>query len=114
MPLAVDVKATGPIVYESRLAKVHFEDDEKVHLDEQFDELTEGEELSNRQQMLAKWTRLEAIVGNPNRIAKIEEDLVYHFEQRNAVLDGKAMIVCMSRRICVELYDAIIKLRPFW
>ncbi|MFN7912449.1 MAG: type I restriction endonuclease subunit R [Bacteroidota bacterium] len=111
---AVNDKATVPIFYESRLAKVHFAEDEKVHLDEQFEELTEGEELSNRQQMRAKWTRLEAIVGNPNRIAKIAEDLVYHFEQRNAVLDGKAMIVCMSRRICVDLYDAIIKIRPLW
>lgn len=111
---AVNDKATVPIFYESRLAKVHFEEDEKVTIDEQFEELTEGEELSNRQQMRAKWTRLEAIVGNPNRIIKIAEDLVYHFEQRNAVLDGKAMIVCMSRRICVELYDAIIKIRPLW
>jgi len=111
---AVSDKATVPIFYESRLAKVHFEEDEKVTIDEQFEELTEGEELSNRQQMRAKWTRLEAIVGNPNRIRKIAEDLVYHFEQRNAVLDGKAMIVCMSRRICVELYDAIIKIRPLW
>ncbi len=111
---AVNDKATVPIFYESRLAKVHFAEDEKVTLDEQFEELTEGEELSNRQQMRAKWTRLEAIVGNPNRIQKIAEDLVYHFEQRNAVLDGKAMIVCMSRRICVELYDAIIKIRPLW
>ncbi len=75
------------------MAKVHFEEDEKVTIDEQFEELTEGEELSNRQQMRAKWTRLEAIVGNPNLSGKIAEDLVYHFEQRNAVLDGKAMIV---------------------
>lgn len=111
---AVEDKATVPIFYESRLAKVHFNEDEKVSLDEQFEELTEGEELSNRQQMRAKWTRLEAIVGNPNRLQKIAEDLVYHFEQRNAVLEGKAMIVCMSRRICVELYDAIIKIRPLW
>ncbi|NCC18713.1 MAG: type I restriction endonuclease subunit R [Bacteroidia bacterium] len=111
---AVNDKATVPIFYESRLAKVHFNEDEKVSLDEQFEELTEGEELSNRQQMRAKWTRLEAIVGNPNRLQKIAEDLVYHFEQRNAVLEGKAMIVCMSRRICVELYDAIIKIRPLW
>lgn len=111
---AVNDHATVPIFYESRLAKVHFEEDEKVKLDEQFEELTETEELSNRQQLRAKWTRLEAIVGNPNRIKKIAEDLVYHFEQRNAVLDGKAMIVCMSRRICVELYDAIIALRPLW
>lgn len=111
---AVNDKATVPIFYESRLAKVHFAEEEKVSLDEQFEELTESEELSNRQQMRAKWTRLEAIVGNPNRIAKIAEDLVYHFEQRSGVLEGKAMIVCMSRRICVELYDAIIKIRPLW
>ena len=111
---AVEDKATVPIFYESRLAKVHFEDEEKIILDEQFEELTEGEELSNRQQMRAKWARLEAIVGNPNRIEKIAQDLVYHFEQRNAVLEGKAMIVCMSRRICVELYDAIRKIRPLW
>ena len=111
---AVEDKATVPIFYESRLAKVHFEEDEKVTIDEQFEELTEGEERSNRQQMRAKWTRLEAIVGNPNRLQKIAEDLAYHFEQRNAVLEGKAMIVCMSRRICVELYDAIIKIRPLW
>ena len=111
---AVKDKATVPIFYESRLAKVHFEEDERVTIDEQFEELTEGEELSNRQQMRAKWTRLEAIVGNPNRIEKIAQDLVYHFEQRNAVLDGKAMIVCMSRRICVDLYESIIKIRPLW
>jgi type I restriction enzyme R subunit len=111
---AVNDKATVPIFYESRLAKVNFDEDEKVTIDEQFEELTEGEELSNRQQMRAKWTRLEAIVGSPNRIQKIAEDLVHHFEQRNAVLDGKAMIVCMSRRICVEMYDAIIKIRPLW
>ncbi|OJV36929.1 MAG: DEAD/DEAH box helicase [Bacteroidales bacterium 36-12] len=111
---AVKDKATVPIFYESRLAKVHFDDNEKVNIDEQFEELTESEELSNRQQMRAKWTRLEAIVGNPNRIEKIAQDIIYHFEQRNSVLDGKAMIVCMSRRICVELYNAIIQIRPDW
>lgn len=111
---AVYDKATVPIYYESRLAKVNFNEDEKVKLDEQFEELTEAEELSNRQQLRAKWARLEAIVGNPNRLQKIAEDLVNHFEQRNAVLEGKAMIVCMSRRICVDLYDAIIKIRPLW
>lgn len=111
---AVEDKATVPIFYESRLAKVHFDEDEKITIDAQFEELTEGEELSSRQHMRAKWSRLEAIVGNPNRIKKIAEDLVYHFEQRSAVLDGKAMIVCMSRRICVELYDAIVGIRPLW
>lgn len=111
---AVIDKATVPIFYESRLAKVNFAEDEKVKIDEQFEELTEGEELTERQKFKAKWTRLEAIVGNEHRIAKVAEDLVYHFEQRNSVFDGKAMIVCMSRRICVEMYNAIIKLRPNW
>ncbi len=111
---AVQDEATVPIYYESRLAKVNFAEDEKVSIDEQFEELTEGEELSHRQQLRAKWTRLEAIVGNRNRIEKIAEDFVNHFETRNSVLDGKAMIVCMSRRICVEMYDAIIRLRPGW
>ena len=111
---AVADKATVPIYYESRLAKVNFEKDEKVTIDEKFEEVTEGEELTNRQKLRARWTRLEAVVGNPKRIAKIAEDLVNHFEQRNSVLEGKAMIVCMSRRICVEMYDAIIKLRPHW
>lgn len=111
---AVEDNSTVPIFYESRLAKVHFEENEKAIIDDQFEEVTEGEELTQRQQLRAKWTRLEAIVGNPNRVKKIAEDLVYHFEQRNSVLDGKAMIVCMSRRICVEMYDAIIKIRPHW
>jgi type I restriction enzyme, R subunit len=111
---AVTDKATVPIYYESRLAKVHFEETEKIELDDKFEELTEGEELTQRQQLRAKWTRLEAIVGNPNRVKKIAEDLANHFEQRNSVLDGKAMIVCMSRRICVEVYEAIIRIRPHW
>lgn len=111
---AVIDKATVPIYYESRLAKVNFREEEKVKLDEQFEEVTESEELTEKQKFKAKWTRLEAIVGNEHRINKIAEDLVYHFEQRNAVLEGKAMIVCMSRRICVEIYNAIVKLRPTW
>src|SRR5690606_2480321 len=100
--------------YESRLAKVHFEEEEKVKLDEEFEELTEGEELSQQRQLRARWTRLEAIVGNPGRIARIAEDLVFHFEQRSSVSEGKAMIVCMRRRICVDMYNAIINLRPQW
>lgn len=111
---AVNDRATVPIFYESRLAKVHFAEDEKITLDEQFEELTEGEEITARQQLRAKWTRLEAIVGNEARIRKIAEDLVVHFEQRSAVLEGKGMIVCMSRRICVALYNEIVRLRPHW
>lgn len=111
---AVDDGATVRIYYEGRWAKVNFAENEKVKLDEKFEEVTEGEEVTQRQQLRAKWTRLEAIVGNPHRIAKIAEDLVNHFETRSAVMDGKGMIVCMSRRICVDLYNAIIKIRPNW
>lgn len=111
---AVTDGSTVSIYYESRLAKVNFNEAEKVKLDEQFEEVTESEELTNKQKFKSKWTRLEAIVGDGHRIAKIAEDLVTHFEARSSVLEGKAMIVCMSRRICVELYDAIIKLRSNW
>ena len=111
---AVDDGATVKIYYESRLAKVNFREEEKVKLDEQFEELTEKEELTDKQKFKSKWTRLEAIVGDEHRIAKISEDLVKHFEDRKAVLDGKGLIVCMSRRICVDLYNAIVKLRPNW
>ena len=111
---AVNDGATVKIYYESRLAKVNFREEEKIQLDEQFEELTESEELTEKQKFKSRWTRLEAIVGNDHRLEKIAEDLVNHFEDRNAVLDGKGMIVCMSRRICVDLYNAIVKLRPGW
>lgn len=111
---AVADGSTVSIYYESRLAKVNFNESEKIKVDEQFEEITEDEELTDKQKFKSKWTRLEAIVGDNHRIAKIAEDIVNHYEQRSSVLEGKAMIVCMSRRICVELYDAIIKLRPSW
>lgn len=111
---AVLDKATVPIYYESRLAKINFDEAEKERLDEEFEELTEGEELTQRQRFKAKWARLEAIVGNENRLEKIAEDLVKHFEARSSVLEGKGLIVAMSRRICVDLYNQIIKIRPDW
>ena len=111
---AVIDKATVPIYYESRLAKINFNEDEKIRLDEEFEELTEGEELTQRQKFKAKWARLEAIVGNENRLEKIAADLIAHFEARSSVLEGKGLIVAMSRRICVDLYKQIIRLRPHW
>lgn len=111
---AVADGSTVSIYYESRLAKVNFNEAEKIKVDEQFEEITEAEEQTDKQKFKSKWTRLEAIVGDDHRIAKIAEDIVNHYELRSSVLEGKAMIVCMSRRICVELYDAIIKLRPEW
>jgi type I restriction enzyme R subunit len=111
---AVRDGATVSIYYESRLAKVNFDEKEKLTIDSEFEEITEKEEVSEKQRVKSKWSRVEAIVGNSNRLKKIAEDLVNHFEQRNAVSDGKGMIVCMSRRICVELYNEIIHLRPQW
>jgi type I restriction enzyme R subunit len=111
---AVEDGATVRIYYENRLAKIDLLEDEKPRIDAEFEELTESEEVSDRQRLKSRWARLEAIVGNPRRTALIAKDIVQHFENRNAVLDGKAMVVCMSRRICVELYDEICKLRPDW
>lgn len=111
---AVEDGATVRIYYENRLAKIDIKEDEKPRIDADFEELTESEEQADRQKFKAKWARLEAIVGNEHRIELIAKDIVKHFETRNAVLDGKAMIVCMSRRICVDLYNAIIKVRPDW
>ncbi len=111
---AVEDGATVRIFYENRLAKIDLLEDEKPRVDEEFEELTEGEELNSRQSLKSKWARLEAIVGNEHRLKLIAKDIVQHFESRNAVLDGKAMIVCMSRRICVDLYNEIIKIKPEW
>lgn len=111
---AVQDGSTVSIYYEGRLARVNFGDAEKTWVDEQFEEVTEGEELSDRQRYKAKWARVEAIVGEEDRISRIAEDLVDHFEKRTSVMEGKGMIVCMSRRICVDLYNAIINLRPEW
>ncbi|MBL9076027.1 MAG: type I restriction endonuclease subunit R [Planctomycetes bacterium] len=111
---AVDDRATVPIYYESRLARLELQESEKPRLDEAFDEVTEGEELAGKEKLKTKWSALEALVGAERRVALIANDLVQHFEQRLAAMDGKAMVVCMSRRICVDLYDAIVRLRPEW
>ena len=111
---AVQDGATVPIYYESRLARLALDEREKPHLDEEFEEITEGEEAERREQLRSKWAALEAVVGTEKRVRLIAEDLVTHFERRLEAMDGKGMIVCMSRRICVELYDAIVRLRPEW
>ena len=111
---AVADKATVPIYYESRIAKLGLNAAELPKIDAEFDEITEGEEQTKKEQLKTKWAALEAMVGDPKRIALIAADLVQHFEKRWEAMDGKAMIVCMSRRICVDLYHALIKLRPDW
>ncbi|HPY08392.1 MAG: type I restriction endonuclease subunit R [Patescibacteria group bacterium] len=111
---AVEDGATVRIYYESRLAKVHLKPEEAAKLDEEVEAITEGEENTAKEKAKAKWTQLEAIVGHRDRLKVIATDLVDHFEKRCEVFDGKGMIVCMSRRIAVELYEEIIKIRPNW
>jgi type I restriction enzyme R subunit len=111
---AVEDGATVPIYYESRLAKLQLKDEQKPLLDEAFDEVTEGEELEGKEKLKTKWSALEALVGTDRRLVLIGEDLVRHLEARLDVMDGKALVVCMSRRICVELYKALVALRPAW
>ena len=111
---AVEDGATVPIYYESRLAKLELKEEERPTLDEEFEEATEGEELERKEKLKTKWAALEALVGTEKRIKLIATDLVEHFEARLQALDGKAMIVCMSRRICVDLYNALVAIRPEW
>lgn len=111
---AVEDGATVRIYYESRLAKVHLKDEEKSRLDDEVAAITEGEESTAAEQAKAKWAQLEAIVGHRDRLQMIAADIVDHFEKRQEVMEGKGMIVCMSRRIAVELYEEIMKIRPEW
>ncbi|RLC12990.1 MAG: DEAD/DEAH box helicase [Deltaproteobacteria bacterium] len=111
---AVKDGATVPIYYESRLAKLELDEAERPKLDEEFEEATEGEEVEHKEKLKTKWAQLEALVGAEKRIRLIAQDIVDHFERRLEAMDGKAMVVCMSRRICVELYEAIARLRPDW
>lgn len=111
---AVEDKATVPIYYESRIAKLGLNESELPHLDAEFEEITEGEEVERKEKLKTKWAALEALVGDEKRIRLIAQDLVDHYERRLEAMEGKAMIVCMSRRICVELYNEIVQLRPRW
>lgn len=111
---AVEDGATVKIYYESRLAKIELSKDDQKIVDERVEEVTEDDELTDRQRRFAKWASKEAVVGSEQRLKQIALDIVTHFENRASAAEGKAMIVCMSRRICVNLYNEIIKLRPEW
>lgn len=111
---AVKDGATVPIYYESRLAKLKLDEAKKPKLDAEFEEATEGEETSHKEKLKTKWAALEALVGADERIKLVAADLVAHWEKRLEAMDGKAMTVCMSRRICIDLYNALIALRPDW
>ena len=111
---SVEDKATVPIYYESRLARLALNEDEKPNIDPDFEEATEGEEIDRTEKLKTKWAQLEAVVGAEKRVSQIAEDIVDHFEQRLEALEGKAMVVCMSRRICIDLYRELTRLRPDW
>jgi len=111
---AVEDGATVRIYYESRLAKLELEPKERPRIDPEFEEVTEQEEVERKEKLKSKWARLESVVGAERRIERVAKDIVDHFENRRSILEGNGMIVCMSRRICVDLHDEIIKLRPGW
>ena len=111
---AVEDEATVPIYYESRLAKLDMDESVRPTIDPEFEEATEGEEVERKEKLKTRWAQLEAIVGAEKRLKLVAQDIVTHFEQRLEALDGKAMVVCMSRRICVTLYRELVRLRPDW
>lgn len=111
---AVEDGATVPIYYESRLARIELPEAEKPKVDAEIEELTEDEATTEQERIKRKWATVEALVGSEKRLSMVAADLVRHFEDRVAAMDGKAMVVCMSRRICVALYQHIVALRPDW
>ena len=111
---AVEDGATVPIYYESRLARLALDEGEKPRIDPDFEEATEGEEVARKERLKTKWAQLEAIVGTEKRLRLVAEDVLDHFESRREALEGKAMVVCMSRRICADLYRELTRLRPDW
>ena len=111
---AVEDRATVPIYYESRLAKLVLKESERPNIDPDFEEATEGEEVDRKEKLKTKWAQLEALVGAEQRLRLVAEDIVAHFDERTDAMYGKAMVVCMSRRICVDLRRELTRLRPDW
>ncbi|MCR2831041.1 type I restriction endonuclease subunit R [Acidithiobacillus ferrooxidans] len=111
---AVEDGATVPIYYESRLVRLNLPEDQRPLIDSTFEEITEDDEQENKERLKTRWAQLEALVGAPKRVEQIAADMLDHWEKRKSILSGKAMIVAMSRRIAVELYDAIIRIHPDW
>ena len=111
---SVEDRATVPIYYESRLAKLGLVEAARPKIDPDFEDVTEGEEVERKEKLKTKWAQLEAVAGAGPRLRLIAEDIVSHFDRRLEAMDGKGMIVCMSRRICIDLYRELIRLCPDW
>lgn len=114
MTRAVEDGTTVKIYYESRIARLELAESERPVIDEEYEEITEYQEYTQKERLKSKWARLEALAGAEKRVKQIARDIVEHFEQRQQAMFGKAMIVVMSRRIAVDLYNAIVELRPDW
>ncbi len=111
---AIDDEVTVPIYYEARLAKIDIDEALRPFLDQDFDQVTAAADESLRDQLRRKWAALEAAIGTESRLGQVAEDIVTHFEARQIALVGKGMIVTYSRRIAIDLYQQIIRLRPGW
>src|SRR3989344_781512 len=111
---SIEDKTTVGIFYESRLAKLELKPEERLKIDPNFEEVTEGEEVESKERLKSKWARMEAVAGSPERIKRLAKDIINHFEQRAKIINGKAMIVCMSRRICIDLHNVLKELKPEW
>lgn len=111
---AVEDQATVPIYYDARHAKLDLDELYRAKIDPEFEEITEGEQLNQKEYLKTKWAAMEKIVGDPERVELVAEDILDHFDTRNEILSGKAMVVCMSREICVKMYDKLVELRPEW
>jgi type I restriction enzyme R subunit len=111
---AIQDEVTVPIYYEARLAKIDIAEAELPRIDAEFEEITEEEEEQIRERLKSKWARLEAAAGHPKRVHMLAQDILDHFDARQGALEGKGMVVAMSRRIAVDLYNEIVALRPGW
>lgn len=111
---AVDDNATVPIHYEARLAKIEIAEEKRSELDDEVNAALSDTEETEQESLKSKWARLEALVGSPQRLELMAKDILQHYDARQSVMDGKAMIVCMSRRVAVDLYNQIVKIRPEW
>ena len=111
---AVQDGATVPIYYENRLAQVALDAAATALIDAEFEEATEGEEVERKERLKTRWAQLEAIVGAEPRVRLVAEDIVAHYADRLTAIEGKAMVVCMSRRICIDLYRELVQLHPEW
>src|SRR5699024_11376724 len=112
MTQSVEDESTVRIYYESRILQLNLPED--IDIDASYEEITENQEETDQERLKSKWSRLEALAGAEDRLKTLAQDFVHHYEERQQAIFGKAMLVVMSRRIAVDLYEQITRLRPDW